>query len=197
MEALYASLPSRNRELWALIRLTEAVAQAEGRSGAVCAQERGALAYQVSASAPLTASQMVHARSEAPSNDARAQHCTMRAYQLPHLAHMGWRRAYARSMHAWHQPSWAWLGNAVVWCLSVEQQCPLREPLSECGNNLMHKYVQASLARAEMAAQEAGHMGRLRADLQASAQKRAQQLRAQATRLATQIKQHVDRSVRE
>lgn len=51
MEALYASLPSRNRELWALIRLTEAMAQAEGHSGAVCAQERGALAYQVSVGA--------------------------------------------------------------------------------------------------------------------------------------------------
>lgn len=47
MEALYASLPSRNRELWALIRLTEAMAQTEGGSMAVCAQERGALAYQV------------------------------------------------------------------------------------------------------------------------------------------------------
>ena len=48
MEALYAALPSRNRELWALIRLTEAMAQADSLSGAVCAQERGALAYQVS-----------------------------------------------------------------------------------------------------------------------------------------------------
>ena len=47
MESLYASLPSRNREVWALIRLTEAMAQTEGRSGAVCMQERGALAYQV------------------------------------------------------------------------------------------------------------------------------------------------------
>ncbi|CAL5223918.1 g6516 [Coccomyxa viridis] len=101
MEALYASLPTRNRELWALIRLTEAMAQAEGHAGAVCAQERGALAYQ------------------------------------------------------------------------------------------------ASLARAEMAAQEAGHVGRLRADIHASAQKRAEQLRAHATRLATQISQHVDRSVQE
>ena len=69
--------------------------------------------------------------------------------------------------------------------------------LSELGSYLMHGSVQASLARAEMAAQEAGHMGRLRADLQASAQRKAQQLRAQATRLATQIKQHVDRSARE
>ena len=47
MEALYAALPSRNRELWALISLTEAMAQAEGLSGPACAQERGALAYQV------------------------------------------------------------------------------------------------------------------------------------------------------
>jgi hypothetical protein len=47
MELLYASLPSRNREVWALIRLTEAMAQTEGRSGTVCMQERGALAYQV------------------------------------------------------------------------------------------------------------------------------------------------------
>ena len=48
-----------------------------------------------------------------------------------------------------------------------------------------------------MAAQEAGHVGRLRADIHASAQKRAEQLRAHATRLATQISQHVDRSVQE
>ena len=38
-----------------------------------------------------------------------------------------------------------------------------------------------------MAAQEAGHVGRLRADIQAAAQKRAEQRRAHATRLATQI----------
>ena len=47
MEALYAALPSRNRELWALIRLTEAMAQPDRGNAAVCAQERGALAYQV------------------------------------------------------------------------------------------------------------------------------------------------------
>lgn len=47
VDSLYASLPSRNRELWALIRLTEAMAAAEGAGAAVCAQERGALAYQV------------------------------------------------------------------------------------------------------------------------------------------------------
>ena len=49
MEALYAALPSRNRELWALIRLTEAMAQPDRGGAAVCAQERGALAYQVPA----------------------------------------------------------------------------------------------------------------------------------------------------
>ena len=47
MEALYAALPSRNRELWALVRLTEAMAQPDRSGTAVCAQERGALAYQV------------------------------------------------------------------------------------------------------------------------------------------------------
>ncbi len=47
MDSLYAALPSRNREVWALIRLSEAMGQTEGRSGAVCMQERGALAYQV------------------------------------------------------------------------------------------------------------------------------------------------------
>lgn len=52
MEALYATLPSRNREIWALIRLNEAMAQAEGQAGAVCAQERGALAYQVCSCLP-------------------------------------------------------------------------------------------------------------------------------------------------
>ena len=49
MEALYAALPSRNRELWALIRLTEAMAQPDRENAAVCSQERGALAYQVPA----------------------------------------------------------------------------------------------------------------------------------------------------
>ena len=49
LEALYAALPSRNRELWALIRLTEAMAQPDRGGAAVCAQERGALAYQVPA----------------------------------------------------------------------------------------------------------------------------------------------------
>ena len=57
--------------------------------------------------------------------------------------------------------------------------------------------VQASLARAEIAAQEAGHLGRLRADLQASAQKRAQQLHASLNRLATQISQRVERRMQE
>ena len=49
MESLYASLPSRNRELWALIRLTEGMAPPDHLSGPVCAPDRGALAYQVSA----------------------------------------------------------------------------------------------------------------------------------------------------
>ena len=53
MEALYATLPTRNREVWALIRLNEAMAQAEGHA---CTQERGALAYQVNSYLPPLAS---------------------------------------------------------------------------------------------------------------------------------------------
>ncbi|CAK0738433.1 hypothetical protein CVIRNUC_001042 [Coccomyxa viridis] len=99
MEALYAALPSRNRELWALIRLTEAMAQPDRENAAVCAQERGALAYQ------------------------------------------------------------------------------------------------ASLARAEMAAQEAGQLGRLRADIAASLQNKAQRLRTTTTRLASLLGHRIEHSM--
>ena len=55
--------------------------------------------------------------------------------------------------------------------------------------------LQASLARAEMAAQEAGHIGRLRAEIRSTAQIKAEQIRATATRFAAHAKQHLDQSL--
>ena len=55
--------------------------------------------------------------------------------------------------------------------------------------------VQASLARAEMAAQEAGQLGRLRADIATSLQKKAQRLRTTTTRLASLLGTRIEHSM--
>ena len=57
--------------------------------------------------------------------------------------------------------------------------------------------LQASLARAEMAAQEAGSMGRLREDLRSAVQQKAERLRSAATRIASHIGARLDHSVHE
>lgn len=55
--------------------------------------------------------------------------------------------------------------------------------------------VQASLARAEMAAQEAGQLGRLRADIEASLQKKAQRLHTATTHLASLLGHRIEHSM--
>jgi len=46
-----------------------------------------------------------------------------------------------------------------------------------------------------MAAQEAGHIGRLRAEIRSTAEKKLEQIRATATRFAAHAKQHLDQYV--